>query len=99
MVIRSKAVVFKPKAYAAKSSFIDYTLTEPPIYKVPAQFPQWCFAMDEEYEALQRQGTWTLVPPSPSQNVVGCRWVFKLKRNSDGTISRYKARLIAKGFH
>ena len=32
-------------------------------------------------------------------NLVGCKWVFKLKLNSDGSISRYKARLVAKGFH
>lgn len=31
--------------------------------------------------------------------IVGCKWVFKLKRNADGTISKYKARLVAKGFH
>ena len=55
--------------------------------------------MDEEFAALQRQRTWSLVPPSPSQNVVGCKWVFKLKLNSDGNINRYKARLVAKGFH
>ena len=55
--------------------------------------------MDDEFAALKRQGTWVLVPPSPSQNVVGCKWVLKLKRNSDGTINRYKARLVAKGFH
>ena len=55
--------------------------------------------MDEEFVALQRQGAWSLVPYSPTQNVVGCKWVFKLKHNSDGGISRYKARLIAKGFH
>ena len=40
-----------------------------------------------------------MVPPSPSQNVVGCKWVFKLKRNSDGSINKYKAKLVAKGFH
>jgi hypothetical protein len=39
------------------------------------------------------------VPPPPSQNVIGCRWVYKLKRNSNGSISRYKAHLVAKGFH
>ena len=55
--------------------------------------------MDDEFATLKRQGTWVLVSPSPSQNVVGCKWVFKLKRNSDGTINRYKARLVANGFH
>ena len=52
--------------------------------------------MDEEFIALTRQRTWILVPPSPTQNVVGCKWVFKLKHNNDGSISRYKARLVAK---
>lgn len=54
MVTRSKAGISKPKAYAAKPSSIDYTLTEPPTYKFAAQFPQWCLAMDEESDALQR---------------------------------------------
>ena len=55
--------------------------------------------MHSEFQALQRQETWTLVPPSPSQNIVGYRWVYKLKRNLDGSISHYKARLVAKGYH
>jgi hypothetical protein len=55
--------------------------------------------MNEEFEDLQQQGTWFLVPQPPSKNIVGCKWVYKLKYNSDGTIARYKARLVAKGFH
>ena len=55
--------------------------------------------MNEEFDAFTRQATWILVPSSPTQNVVGCKWVFKLKHNSDGSINRYKERLEAKGFH
>jgi hypothetical protein len=97
MQTRSKSGIFKPKlGYAAH---IDYTTTEPPSYKIAAQHPQWCTAMQEEFAALQQQGTWSLVLPPPHKNVVGCKWVFKLKHHSDGTIARYKARLVAKGFH
>lgn len=110
MVTRSKNGISKPKAMLAKtiskaafgSTKVvkpDYTLTEPPSFKVVVQYPQWCQAMDEVFAAFQRQGTWSLMPHSSAQDVVGCKWVFKLKHNNDGSISRYKARLIAKGFH
>ena len=55
--------------------------------------------MSDEFDALLRNGTWTLVPPSSSTNLVGYKWVFRIKHNSDGTINRYKACLVAKGFH
>ena len=108
MITRSKDGIYQPKVLAVMKAPSkkapsppkpDYSLTEPPSYKIAAQHPQWCSAMAAEFDALQRQSTWVLVPPSPSQNVVGCRWVFKLKRNSDGSINKYKARLVAKGFH
>uniref|UniRef100_A0A2N9H8F5 Integrase catalytic domain-containing protein n=1 Tax=Fagus sylvatica TaxID=28930 RepID=A0A2N9H8F5_FAGSY len=97
MHTRSKNGIFKPKTF--HTSITDYTQIEPSTYLTASKFPQWCTAMHEEYSALQRQHTWTLVPPPFGKNIVGCKWVFKLKHNSDGTISRYKARLVAKGFH
>ncbi|CAN6711477.1 unnamed protein product [Malus baccata var. baccata] len=55
--------------------------------------------MKDEFLALQQTGTCSLVPSSHSTNVVGCKWVFRIKRKPAGTIDRYKARLVAKGFH
>ena len=55
--------------------------------------------MDAEFTALQKQQTWSLVPPPPGANLVGYKWVYKLKLNSDDSIARYKARLVAKRFH
>ena len=54
--------------------------------------------MDEEIDALHRNGTWRLVPPRPGLNVIDSKWVFKLKHKADGSVDRYKARLFAKGF-
>ncbi|KAJ0613659.1 putative RNA-directed DNA polymerase [Helianthus annuus] len=54
--------------------------------------------MAEELEALDKNGTWSLVPRVPNTNVVDCKWVYRLKTDQNGNISRYKARLVAKGF-
>uniref|UniRef100_A0A2N9G9X8 Integrase catalytic domain-containing protein n=1 Tax=Fagus sylvatica TaxID=28930 RepID=A0A2N9G9X8_FAGSY len=69
----------------------DYLTVEPPSFAVAHNIPQWYDAMASEFFALQRQSTWSLVPSSPHHPVIGCHWVFKLKRNSDGSITRYKA--------
>ncbi|BFG36388.1 hypothetical protein CerSpe_226620 [Prunus speciosa] len=72
---------------------------EPTCFSQASKHPLWCAAMSEEINALLRNQTWSLVPPSPTHIPVGCKWVFRIKRHSDGTIERYKARLVAKGFH
>ncbi|GLT59369.1 hypothetical protein SLA2020_321900 [Shorea laevis] len=55
--------------------------------------------MSKEFNALVSQGTWNLVPYAPNQNVIGCKWVFRVKRGKDEQVECYKARLVAKGFH
>ena len=45
-----------------------------------------------------QSSTLSLVPHPAGKNVVSCKWVYKIKRDSDGAIARYKARLVAKGF-
>ncbi|GJV27074.1 ribonuclease H-like domain-containing protein [Tanacetum coccineum] len=53
--------------------------------------------MQDEFNALIKNGTWVLVPRPPNVNVVRSMWLFKHKFNADGTLSRYKARLVANG--
>jgi hypothetical protein len=60
--------------------------------------PNWKKAMQEEIEVLHKNGTWHLVPPTKGTNIIECRWVFKIKRKADGSIERYKGRLVAKGY-
>ena len=52
--------------------------------------------MDEEMAALQRNQTWDLVPLLEGPKLFGCKWVFKRKMGSDGSIEKYKARLVIK---
>lgn len=59
---------------------------------------QWKQAMNDEYDALIKNETWELVEAPKDQKVIDNRWVFKVKQNSDGTIERYKARLVVPGF-
>jgi histone deacetylase 1/2 len=54
--------------------------------------------MEQEYQALLQNETWTLVPPPSRVNIIDSKWVFKAKKHADGSIEHYKARLVAKGF-
>lgn len=54
--------------------------------------------MHEEFDALKKNETWELVPKPENCTPVTCKWVYRLKRKSDGTIEKFKARLVARGF-
>nr|GEZ39021.1 receptor-like protein kinase THESEUS 1 [Tanacetum cinerariifolium] len=57
----------------------------------------WKNAMRDEYDALIKNRTWTLVPRPADTNIVRCMWLFRHKYLVGGTLSRYKARLVANG--
>lgn len=98
MQTRSKSGISKKKALATSTN-PNYFQTESLNYTIASKIPEWHATMASEFDALQRQATWSLVPSSFDHNVIGCHWVYKIKRNLDGFVSRYKARLVAKGFH
>ncbi|PWA99415.1 hypothetical protein CTI12_AA009100 [Artemisia annua] len=95
MVTRSQLGIVKP---------IDrlslHTSSISPLPKSPflaLQYPFWSNAMYDEYNALVKNGTWILVPWPTGVNLVRSMWLFKHKFHADGTLSRYKARLVANG--
>jgi hypothetical protein len=55
-------------------------------------------AMQEEYRALMANQTWTLVSQPAGANIVSGKWLFRHKLNGDGTLERYKARWVVRGF-
>ncbi|KAL0458616.1 UNVERIFIED_CONTAM: Retrovirus-related Pol polyprotein from transposon RE1 [Sesamum latifolium] len=55
--------------------------------------------MNAEIEALEHNKTWQLTPLLARKRPIGCKWVFKTKLKADGTVERYKAKLVAKGFN
>jgi len=53
---------------------------EPRTYSQAVSIPEWCAAMDSEFQSLLKNETWSLCSLPPDKNVVPCKWVFKLKR-------------------
>ncbi|KAG7582944.1 Zinc finger CCHC-type superfamily [Arabidopsis suecica] len=59
---------------------------------------EWTLACEEEINSIEKFKVWDLVDLPFGVKPIGLKWVFKLKRNSDGSINKYKARLVAKGY-
>ncbi|KAH9783645.1 hypothetical protein KPL71_009401 [Citrus sinensis] len=59
---------------------------------------KWKAAMNDEMRSLQKNQTWELVDLPPGKKPVGCRWIYTIKYKADGSIERYKARIVAKGY-
>ncbi|KAL5561469.1 hypothetical protein UlMin_031216 [Ulmus minor] len=94
MVTRSQNGIVKKKQL-----FLATRQKEPTTIRQAMKDPNWVAAMQNEIEALQRNNTWELVDPPSSVNVIGCKWIFKLKYKADGSLKRHKARLVAKGYN
>lgn len=103
----------KRKCTYPVSSFISYHQLSPSTYafitslestSIPnsvheaLSHPGWQNAMIEEMTALDDNGTWDLVSRPAGKKAIGCKWVFAVKMNPDGTVARLKARLVAKGY-
>ena len=75
MVTRSKINSLKPKTFIVTSP----SFTEPSTFKQAAKNSKWVKAMKDEIRALQINNTLILVSSDSSQNLIGCKWVYRVK--------------------
>jgi len=91
-------LVASAAANPASTRVLHSPSSEPLAFSDDGRYAVWHNAMCDEIAALRSNRTWSLVPFHPSMNVVRSRWVYRIKRRVDGSIERYKARLVARGF-
>jgi hypothetical protein len=70
----------------------------PKAYQGALADPNWCDVMMEEFTALQANNTWVLVPHPSGANIVTGKWIYHHKLHPDGSLGRYKARWVLRGF-
>lgn len=95
MVTRLKAGIVQPNPRYAHVSTTDDV---PGSVRAALRDPAWFAAMQDEYNALQQNGTWKLVPRPRGAHVISGKWIFKNKFHADGTLERRKARWVVRGF-
>lgn len=99
MATRSKNGIVKPKTIVSLTTVASASstpTTEPSHFAKAVKHFVWQAAMAEEYQALVKQGTWSLVPPPLGQMLLVVNGSTR-SNVSDGSIARYKARLVANG--
>ena len=91
MVTRGRAGIHKPNPKYAMAASQEPISPIPKSVRSTVKDPNWYAAMKLEFDALQANRTWTLVPRPPGARIITGKWVFKHKLNPDGELERYKA--------
>ena len=84
-------------SYHAFVSTLD-SIQIPTTIQEALKHPEWSKAVRAEINALEKNKTWRITEFPHGKKPVGCKWLFTIKYNADGSIERLKARLVAKGF-
>ncbi|XP_057990314.1 uncharacterized mitochondrial protein AtMg00820-like [Hevea brasiliensis] len=89
----------KPNLKYANATIIEEEVAkEPETFEEASQNFMWIEAMEAEITALERNQTWELVPKLRDVKPISCKWIYKIKQCTNGSIERFKARLVARGF-
>ncbi|RVX11271.1 Heat shock 70 kDa protein 17 [Vitis vinifera] len=84
-------------SYRAFATSLDDTQV-PNTIQEALKISEWKKAVQDEIDALEKNGTWTITDLPVGKRPVGCKWIFTIKYKADGSVERFKARLVARGF-
>jgi hypothetical protein len=89
----------RPKRFSSYVAYMTKLLDEEPTtFKEVVKKEQWKEAMVEEHQSIMRNEVWEIVPRPKEKSVVTSKWVYKIKHATDGSVHKYKARFMARGF-
>jgi hypothetical protein len=89
----------RPKRFSSYLSAMTHIIDSEPSCHGEASGEQvWKDAMTEEYQSILKNDVWDVVPRPEGKSVVTSKWIYKIKHPVDGSIEKYKARFVARGF-
>lgn len=97
MITGGKYQIFKPNPKYCMTSILKEI--ELASHTQTLKDEKWKGSMGDEFNAMNKNHMWNLVNRRMAKNIVGNKWKFQIKRLPDGSIERYKSRLVVKGFH
>lgn len=105
MRLRDRSTLRKPARFddfvMSMVAELNDEIVEPQTFKEAMESKEkkkWIIAMKEEMKSLNENETWKMVPLPKGRKAISCKWIYKIKRNPDGSVERYKARLVIKGY-
>lgn len=96
-VLRDRAMLRVPQRFEVNLAECNTPSTYEEAVSCP-EAAQWIEAIEDELKAHRENGTWEFVPREPGRKLIDSKWVFKVLRDSEGSVLRFKARLCARGF-
>jgi hypothetical protein len=89
----------RPKRFSSYATLMTNLVNiEPSTFEEAVKQKEWKEAMMEEYQSIMKNDVWEVVPRPEGKSVVTSKWIYKIKHAVDGSIDKYKARFMARGF-
>ena len=76
----------------------DFIDKETSSYEEVGEQKEWKDVMIKEYQSIMKNDVWDVVPRLEGKSVVTSKWIYKIKHVADGSMEKYKARFVARGF-